>query len=87
MRIDPEAVYLELTPSALIFNLTTSAERHAPAVVLRWKEDRKWQRRSFFGSDHNGETLGEILCNIGKWIDAQGGLDAALTEAYALGKA
>ncbi len=79
MRIDPEAVYLEIATGAHIFNRTTGATRHVPAVHLHWKDGNKWQKRIFAGRDEN-DTLEQILGRIGAWVD-QHGLQGALDQA------
>jgi hypothetical protein len=86
VRIDPETVYVELTPSALIFNMTTQAERHAPAVVIHWKPEprpgTKWERIQFIAD--GDESLGGLLGRVGDAIDAKEGLDGFLTECEAV---
>jgi hypothetical protein len=86
VRIDPETVYIELTPSALILNLKTQAERYAPAVTIHWKPEprpgTKWERVQFLADD--GESLGGLLDKVGAAIDAHEGLDRFLTECEAV---
>lgn len=77
MRIDPDAVYLELSEALTVYNFGSGDTRTAPAAILHWKDGRKWQRRSFIANENNGDTLGAILARIGAWLDEQGSLDAA----------
>lgn len=78
MRIDPEAVYLEISEAVTTWGPKTG---HCvkPAAILHWKDGNRWRRMSFLASESNGETLGAILGRVGQWIDAHG-LNAALTQ-------
>lgn len=80
MRVDPDAVYLELSEGQLVWNMDTNESRVVPAVQLHFKEGGKWQRRSFVGREDEVDTLGSILERIGKWIDRHG-IDGALEQA------
>ncbi len=79
MRIDPEAVYLEIETNGNITNITTGKSRSVPCVWLHWKDGNRWQRRVFPGRDEK-DTLELILGRIGAWID-QNGLEGALNQA------
>ena len=79
MRIDPDAVYLELASGVHMLNRETGAMRYVPGVHLHFKDGGKWQKR-IFTAPGTGDTLGEILSNIGKWIDAKDGIESAVDE-------
>lgn len=79
MRIDPDAVYLEITTGAHIFNRETGKTRDVAAVNLHWKDGNRWQRRLFAGRDEN-DNLEAILGRLGAWVD-QHGLQGALDQA------
>lgn len=80
MRVDPEAVYLELSDGSTVYNFTTGDMRVAPAVILHWKDGRKWHRRSVIAQD--GESLGDCLRALATWFDTDG-LSDALAKAAA----
>lgn len=79
MRINPDAVYLELETVTLV-SRNGGVPRYVPAVRLHFKEGNRWQKRIFAANEDNGETLGAILARLGEWIDHAGGLQAALDE-------
>ena len=83
MRIDPNGVYLELESSICLLKGTTGETRYVPAVRLHFKTGNKWQKVRFAASEDNGDTLGGILSRIGEWVDAAGGLQAAIDQAAA----
>lgn len=77
MRIDPEAVYLELSEGTTVYNFATGGTRVAPAVILHWKDGRKWQRASFIADE--GCTLAALIAKLAVGL-GDDHLDAFLTR-------
>ncbi len=87
MRVDPEAIYLELLPNALWMSLQHKKEKRRDAVRLHFKADpqpgTKWTKVVFKAEE--GEGFGPLLQRIGEFID-QKGLDTLLEECAGMRK-